>query len=208
MRTRLRLSFLCGLLTFQLSAAAAADTLPAALEAFFSGLETLSAEFSQQVSDSSGEITQDARGRMWIARPGRFRWDYETPYRQQLVADGKSFWMYDEDLEQATMQPAADIITSTPAMLLSGIQPLDEIFHIESLVEGQSVRLQPKNDDSNITQVELQFSEDSIMQIVALDSFGNTTTFSFTGMRRNPDLDEGVFSFEPPPGTDVIGPGN
>ena len=71
---------------------------------YFSGLETIQADFVQTVVDSGGETVQDSQGHVWMQRPGRFRWDYRTPYHQLIVADGKRLWTYDEDLEQATVK--------------------------------------------------------------------------------------------------------
>ncbi|MDH3970640.1 MAG: outer membrane lipoprotein chaperone LolA, partial [Gammaproteobacteria bacterium] len=156
----------------------------------------------------NNKLLQSSEGHMWIKRPGRFRWDYESPYRQQLVADGKRLWSYDEDLEQVTVQKAADVLTSTPAMLLSGEQPLEKVFNIEKVTmldDEQHVVLVPKSDDSNVTRIQLVFSGKVLLRIKADDNFGNTTVFSFTDFDRNPVLDDAVFVFTPPAGADVVG---
>jgi outer membrane lipoprotein carrier protein len=197
----------CSLLLF-MPAAAGASTTPAWFTDFFTGLQTLQADFDQQVLDGNRQLLQSSKGHMWIHRPGRFRWDYETPYRQQLIADGNNLWSYDESLEQATVQPASELLTSTPAMLLSGDKPLELLFNIEqtSAVPGQQrVTLTPKSDDSNVTRLQVYFSGKLLTGIDAEDSFGNTTRFSFTALERNPELDDELFSFTPPAGTDVIG---
>lgn len=181
---------------------------PAYFTEFFTGLLTLQADFDQQVLDGKRQLLQSSQGHMWIKRPGRFRWDYETPYRQQLVADGERLWSYDEDLEQVTVQPASEVLTATPAVLLSGDKPLESLFSIEetSATAGeQRVTLIPKSDDSNITQLHVLFSGKLLTRIEAEDSFGNTTLFSFTRLERNPELDEKLFTFTPPAGADVVG---
>ncbi len=175
---------------------------------YFNGLRTLEADFDQQVVDSEHNIQQSSQGHMWIQRPGLFRWDYETPYRQQIVADGERLWSYDEDLEQVSVQKVADVLTSTPAMLLSGSRPMEEVFTIEELDSGTTVRqvlLTPKSADSNVTAITLYFDVDTLVSMRALDSFGNTTTFSFFNLERNRDLDPELFRFIPPANTDVIG---
>lgn len=175
---------------------------------FFSNLNTLQADFDQQVLDGNRQLLQSSKGHMWIQRPGRFRWNYESPYRQQLVADGTHFWSYDEDLEQVTVQAAAEVITSTPAMLLSGGKPLESLFTIEpaAATDGsKTVVLVPKKDDSNVIRLSVHFTGKLLTRIDAEDSFGNTTLFSFTNMQRNSTLDDTLFSFTPPAGTDVIG---
>jgi len=181
---------------------------PAYFSGFFSGLLTMQADFDQQVLDGNRQLLQSSRGHMWIMRPGRFRWDYETPYKQQLVADGERLWSYDEELEQVTVQPASEVLTSTPAMLLSGDQPLEQLFNIEettATAAEQRVTLIPKSDDSNVTRLHVHFSGELLTRIDAEDSFGNTTQFSFTRLERNPKLDEKLFTFTPPAGADVVG---
>ena len=198
---------ICSLLLF-IPAASHAQSPPAWFTAFFTGLLTMQADFDQQVMDGNKELLQSSQGHMWIMRPGRFRWDYETPYKQQLVADGERLWSYDEDLEQVTVQPASEVLTATPAMLLSGDKPLETVFSIEetsSTAGEQRVTLVPRTDDSNVTRLQVHFSGKLLTHIDAEDSFGNTTIFSFSKLERNPKLDERIFSFTPPAGADVIG---
>jgi outer membrane lipoprotein carrier protein len=183
--------------------AAHAEQPTQALRTFFAGLETLQADFEQQVVDEYGRTQQSSRGHMWIMRPGRFRWDYEEPYRQQIVADGTRLWSYDEDLQQVTVQAAGEVLTATPAMLLSGEQPLEQVFTLED--DGDSVRLLPKSDDSNITALSLYLEAGVLQEITAQDSFGNTTTFRFSKLERNPSLPVDLFVFVPPAGADVVG---
>lgn len=187
---------------------AQAESKPGYVQEFFNGLHTLQADFDQRVVDSEFNLQQSSQGHMWIKRPGRFRWDYETPYRQQIVADGERLWSYDEDLEQVTVQKVSDVLTSTPAMLLSGGQPLEEVFVIEELPPGNSgkqVLLTPKSDDSNVTAITLYFDAGTLVGIRALDSFGNTTTFTFSNLERNHKLDAQIFRFSPPANADVVG---
>ena len=181
-----------------------AEVLPASLANFFNKLETLSADFSQQVVDGDNREIQSASGRMWIRRPGMFRWDYLEPYKQQVVADGERLWSYDKDLEQVTVQAADEVLTATPAMLLSGERPLADVFDIHEIA-SQHILLTPKNNDSNVTELRLRFSDDGLERIAAADTFGNTTIFSFTNVQRNPLLDRQLFQFEPPEGADVVG---
>jgi outer membrane lipoprotein carrier protein len=195
---------LTGLLLWVLCLPAARAETPDFVQQFFSGLHTLQADFDQQVVDSNNRLQQSSQGRMWIMRPGRFRWDYQTPYRQQLIADGTRLWSYDEDLEQVTVQAAAEVLTATPAMLLSGDQPLEDAFIIEAS-GPQSVQLLPKADDSNVTGLQLYFSGGQLQRILAQDTFGNTTTFSFSNLQRNPALQPTLFQFQPPAGADVVG---
>ena len=81
----------------------AADSI-ARVDAYLATLSTLTADFVQVVQDKQGQVTERAAGTLSISRPNRFRWDYQQPYVQTIVADGKKLWLYDPDLEQVTVR--------------------------------------------------------------------------------------------------------
>jgi outer membrane lipoprotein carrier protein len=175
---------------------------------YFKDLHTLEADFHQRVLTSEGKTQQESDGHVWILRPGKFRWNYLTPYKQQLVADGQRLWSYDEDLAQVSVQPMDKVFSSTPAMLLSGNEPLEKVFHMqeEPADNGQQqVLLTPMNDDSSVIEVRLLFSKGMLSRIVAKDNFGNTTSFTFSKVVRNGPVDESLFKFVPPPDVDIVG---
>jgi outer membrane lipoprotein carrier protein len=175
---------------------------------YFSGLNTFQSSFTQTVTDSNGERLQEAQGRVWMQRPGRFRWDYETPYRQLIVADGEHLWTYDEDLEQATVEPVDEALSSTPAMLMSGFKPLDEVM---SWVETGSrdgktwYRLDPRQQDTAVEEVQIAFDAGQLAIIEVRDGFGNHTRIGFSDITRNQSIDPDRFRIQLPPGTDIIG---
>jgi outer membrane lipoprotein carrier protein len=175
---------------------------------YFAGLETIQADFEQTVVDSHGDLVQDSGGRVWMQRPGRFRWDYRTPYRQLIVADGERLWTYDEDLEQATVKKMDAALSSTPAMLLSGYRPLAEVMDWQPDEDDDRFdwfRLKPRADDAAVETVRIAFENERLAMIEVVDGFGNHTRIRFSAMQRNQELDSGLFQLQLPPGTDIIG---
>ena len=178
------------------------------LNSFFNGLETLQADFEQRVLDDQRTVIQESTGKVWIQRPGLFRWNYQTPYVQQIVADGSRLWVYDEDLEQVTVKPMKDVLSATPAMLLSGEQPLEEVFLIKELPtqnEFAYVLLTPRDTESTVEKIKIAFSGGTLGGMEVIDNFGNRSYFSFSNLSRNPGIKADRFRFQPPPGADVIG---
>ena len=177
---------------------------------YFSSLDNFQASFSQSVIDSGGEQIQNSSGEVWIQRPGRFRWSYQKPYSQLIVADGKQLWTYDEDLEQATVKAIDEALSSTPAMLLSGFRPLSEVvFWAED--PGNDAyrwyRLTPKEADAAVEQVRIGFDNQGELALIEVqDDFENHTRISFSNVKRNIKLDAGLFELKLPEGTDIIGP--
>lgn len=60
--------------------------------------------FRQRVVDRSGKLVNEAEGIFAFRRPGAFLWNYEKPWKQQVVSDGQTLWLYDEDLMQVTVK--------------------------------------------------------------------------------------------------------
>ncbi len=56
-------------------------TAAADVEKYLAGLATWSADFTQTIDDSSGKVLRSAAGKLYLQRPGKFRWDYTEPSR-------------------------------------------------------------------------------------------------------------------------------
>lgn len=175
---------------------------------FLDGLTTMQANFIQTLTSPRGELMEESRGTLWLSRPGKFRLYYRNPYEQLYVADGDNLWMYDRDLEQVTVKPQDDSLGTTPALLLSSEVPLEENFSIEE--EGkhegfQWLLLKPLAADSNFDYVRIALEGDVLRAMEMVDGFGQTTRLFLETVARNPSIDSATFSFQPPPGVDVIG---
>src|SRR5882724_13506050 len=73
-------------------AAAAAASPAAEVEKYLSGLASWTADFEQTIDDGHGNVLRSAAGRLYLQRPGKFRWDYSQPSEQLVLADGKQIW--------------------------------------------------------------------------------------------------------------------
>ncbi len=175
---------------------------------YFAGLDSFQSQFVQTVTDSDGQQVQRSEGTVWIRKPGRFRWDYRTPYRQLIVADGERLWTYDEDLEQATVKHVDEALSSTPAMLMSGFRPLSDVMSWRPSNGGNGERwfdLHPKEPDAAVEKVRIAFKNDQLSIIEVTDGFGNNTRIQFSQIKRNQAIDQKLFRLELPPDTDIIG---
>ncbi|HWM29675.1 MAG TPA: outer-membrane lipoprotein carrier protein LolA, partial [Woeseiaceae bacterium] len=90
------------------------------IEQFVESVQTMSGRFEQSLVDANDKVVESASGTFEIQRPGQLRWLYREPYEQVLVADGLNVWSYDVDLAQVTVKPQAEVLSSTPALLLGG----------------------------------------------------------------------------------------
>jgi outer membrane lipoprotein carrier protein len=78
-------------------------------------------------------VLRSAAGKLYLQRPGKFRWDYSEPSEQLVLADGKQIWFYDKDLSQANVRDMDATLASTPASLLSGNGAVSSQFDIKAL---------------------------------------------------------------------------
>lgn len=191
-----------------LARASAADSATVQMDRFFADLKTFSGNFTQIVSDSSGEVTQKAQGAVTIRRPGLFRWNYLQPYEQVILGDGKNLWTYDADLEQATVKPLDEVITGTPAMLLSDSRPPGTLFDVETggSMDGlQWVVLHPHDKEMQFNVVRLGFEDGTLHAMELHDTFGQVTRITFQDIGINRPVKDSVFEIQLGSDVDVIG---
>jgi outer membrane lipoprotein carrier protein len=199
----------------QASDAVAADSGANALDRFLTGLNTLSADFTQSVTDSHGENAGAGSGRLLVQRPGKFRWDY-TPREagtqsrgQLLVADGKNLWFFDRELAQVTVKPVEAALSATPIVLLSGsVAQLHDTFEISAGAahDGMDwVEVKPRSTEADFNHAELGFTGGKLARMIVNDRLGQTVQLDFQHSERNARVDADALRFKPPAGVDVIG---
>ena len=178
-----------------------------ALQRFVEKVDTLSAQFEQVQKDEKGDVTQKSSGKLWLSRPGKFKWAYEKPYVQLMVCNGAKLWLYDPDLAQVTVRPAGASLQGTPAQLLTDRVALEKQFRVEDLGrdgKAQKLRLTPRATESDFKSVQLWLADGVPQRMQFFDPLGGSSEVSFSQIRVNDKLDARLFEFEVPKGTEVI----
>jgi len=179
------------------------------LKTFIAATHSAQANFTQEVQDKNGRRIQSASGTMQFVRPGKFRWEYQRPYEQLIVGDGKQFWMYDVDLNQVTVKKLDAALGSSPAALLSGSNEIERGFvlkNIESRDGMEWLQATPKSAETSFEKILMAFNAKSELAVMELhDAFGHHTVLRFSGLKSNPSLGAQLFKFVPPKGADVLG---
>ena len=82
------------------------------LEQFMRTAKAGQAQFTQTVTAPSkeGQVgrSKTSSGSFEFQRPGQFKFVYTKPFEQTIVADGRTVWLYDVDLNQVTQRKQAD----------------------------------------------------------------------------------------------------
>lgn len=192
---------------------------------FFADLNTFSGHFSQTVMQDD-QLVQQSAGQVMLKKPLKFRWDYQSPERMQLISDGNRFYHYDIELAQATSKSIEEVSETAIVALLNDKNKIDETFTIRSFgapaVQRQFpvqasewlakadlfYELTPKevnNDDMQATRVILGITSNRKLTVFyAEDAYGKNT-FLFDNVSQNTNISNHQFVFNPPTGVDVLG---
>ncbi len=177
------------------------------LKTFLKSSASFTADFKQVSINKSGQAGQSSFGQFYLSRPGKFRWNYQKPFSQEIVSNSEKVWFYDVDLEQVTSKPLDDSLGSTPALLLTGQVDIEEKFNLEEQgsEEGLNwVKLSPKNDESGFKYILIGLNQGQLGGMELSDNFGQLTRIYFSNIKLNPILNDTLFNFKPPKGVDVF----
>lgn len=179
------------------------------LDAFTKGLKGLDGQFTQQVFDARGKQKERSSGRVALSAPRLFRWEYVKPYPQLIVADGKTVWVHDPDLQQVSKRPQGDEEASSPLTILTDPKRLDRDFIVAEAAAKDGLQwldVKPrKAGDAAFRSAQLGFGKTGLAKMHFVDALGQRTEITFAGWKRNPTFAHGTFVYVPAKGVDVIG---
>jgi outer membrane lipoprotein carrier protein len=200
--------------------AAKADSMDS-LAQFLKQTRSLRADFVQVVASPAKEgraaKPKTSSGSFAFVRPSVFRFDYNKPFPQTIVADGKNLWLFDADLNQVTVRNQAQALGSTPATLIASandVTALSKEFDLQAAPSEDGVDwvvAKPKLKDSSLQQVRIGLRHEGDLVLLAhlhiVDAFGTRSQMRFERIEVNPSqLSPAQFNFVPPKGADVVRP--
>jgi outer membrane lipoprotein carrier protein len=176
------------------------------LRSFLTQTTSARGEFVQSLARGAA-APQQSSGRFVFQRPGKFRWTYEKPYEQLIVADGKQLTLFDKDLNQVTIRRLQAAMPSSPASILFGSNDFEREFDVSDagVRDGlEWVLAKPRARDTTFERIEIGFRDGLPGAMLLVDNFGQSTRLTFSKVERNPKLDADAFRFVPPKGADVL----
>lgn len=184
------------------------------IEARYQSLSTLQGRYLQTATLQVAGQTERAAGTFFLKRPAMMRWEQESPEPRLLVTDGTTLWTYSPLDRQAITQPVGPALQASPSLhFLTGMATLGATFTVASVLEDPAgdalfVSLTPKTPDPVVRRLILRVHRRTALvdRLTVVDAYENTTVLEFSALRENPRLPDSLFSFKPPPGTDVIRP--
>jgi outer membrane lipoprotein carrier protein len=188
--------------------ASAADVVDR-VQARYDATRDFTAAVRQELVMASGGKSLTASGTVAFKKPGRMRWTLTDGVAQVIVADGATLWFYEPDERQVLKAPfQAAFRSSTPISFLTGVGRLRTDFEVkadEPQDGTQRLRLQPRGDaDLGALVLTVDAATYDIVGAEVTDPIGNVTRLRFSDLRRNVGLADDAFTFEAPPGVDVV----
>jgi outer membrane lipoprotein carrier protein len=180
----------------------------------YESLRDLSADFVQTTRSvafgaTGGGGGSESRGSVVFAKPGKMRWSYDSPEPSLVVSDGKTLVLYDPVHAEAQRLPVGEGYLSGAAIqFLLGEGDILSSFHVSALAcraDGADLELVPRTPATyEKLTIGVDFASGHILRTSIVDLLGNETRVVFANLRDNTDPDPSLFTFDPPPGVDVI----
>jgi outer membrane lipoprotein carrier protein len=195
--------------SFTLSAETKAPKIVEAFSQKYAQFKTLSCSFNQAFTSENfgNEILQS--GKLFIEKPGKMRWQYETPERKDIISDGKNLWVYREAQKQAFLQPGFENMKGEVGLsFLWGESKLDVDFDVSispKTMDGMTeLTLTPKLSSTSIDFITLRVDDKTLFltEATLYDKQRNKNHFRFEQIEFDPKLD---VSFAPPSTAEILG---
>ncbi|HEV2315582.1 MAG TPA: outer membrane lipoprotein carrier protein LolA [Candidatus Acidoferrales bacterium] len=200
-----------------------------ALEMHYRRTRNMSAVFLETYKSGGAGIRAES-GKVYFSRPGRMRWDYDSPEKKLFLVDGKNVWYYvpaDHTASRTSVKQSSD--WRTPLALLAGTVNLEKLCGSLKLAP---VAEQPASQPSNLTDAAERTSEpgnkvlvcqprkedqdafsevffevnphDQLVRVTIRQPGDIETEFRFGDWHENIPIAESEFHFEPPAGVAIV----
>ncbi len=200
----------------------------ATFEAAYRSAKTLRATFLERYSEN-GNVLRAEAGTAYFRRPGKMRWEYESPDKNLFLVDGKSAWFYVPADHTVTKVPAKQSGDwRTPFAFLIGDVRLARICSQVSLAPQQPepgsgvVRLRcaflkasssgqsggrvanPSDTREDKAEFDLERETGLLRRVFVHDPGGVDIEFEFKNWQFDPPVPSEFFRFSPPPGVAIV----
>jgi outer membrane lipoprotein carrier protein len=189
--------------------------LPALLkevEAKYSNAATLEATFTQVNEVASMNRKKTSSGLIWLKRPDKFRWQTNEPEPNLLVSNGAKFWFYtppfDEgDNGQVIIKKSSEVQTDLARALLAGsFSAAKDITTITAKKDNVFTVVPHEGSAGTVKEAEvvIDASKKTIEKVTLVHEGGNRSEIKLSQITLGKKLDDTMFKFDPPPGTEVV----
>jgi len=206
------LLLLFGAITNAGAAPTSAEDIAKKLQVTYEKSASFQADFTQSTSLQQSRRQRNGEGSMLIAKPGLMRWDYRQPDQQVFICDGQTMSMYFAKAAQMMVMSAKEYLQSdvTYAFFLGTgdiLRDFEAKLPKADYCCGESPTLQlfPRAEHGQVEHLDVWLDDRSLVRRLKIaDHFGSITELNFTNIRLNQKIERNIFTFTPPPGTEIV----
>lgn len=179
-------------------------------------IEDFHADFTQEATVKALNTVQKSDGEVWFKKPGKMRWNYYEPYKDQIVSDGRTLWFYNEEEKQVIESPLNQVSdTESTSTLLSGLGKIKDLYKTSFTESGEFeadgsylIDLRPKEEGEDYNKVTLAINKSTMMvnTLYLYDPFGNLTKVLLKNVEVDKGVSDSLFDFKAPSGVEIIKP--
>ncbi|MGB9761588.1 MAG: LolA family protein [Caldimicrobium thiodismutans] len=174
------------------------------IQNFYENTKTLRATFLQEDEFPSGKRIL-RKGKVWMKKPGLFRWEYYEPEKFIIISDGRNIYVYYPEENQAFVYPSGKAVSSQLALgFMSGRGDIRKDLKLESfkVLENNLWQLNflTSSGDSQIEKITLQvnLSTGEVKEITLYYLSGEKVKIVFNHLEYNSEFSPKIFQFNPP----------
>jgi outer membrane lipoprotein carrier protein len=216
------------LLFFVVNVVSDVKAIVSRMEARYHSARTLQATFLERYTEN-GRLIRVEAGTAFFRRPGKMRWEYESPEKNLFLVDGKSAWFYVPADHTVTRVPAKDSTDwRTPLALLAGEMKVSRVCaKVEAAVDEKPespenavlfCELRGESDEagketsqgkqpvaaSQAVYFEITRNSGDLVRVLVQDPGGVRIEFHFANWQKNPPIAEALFRFTVPTGVAIV----
>ena len=177
---------------------ATAESVLSSVQQYYANTKQLTAQFRQTVTNATFGTEKHSDGKLWVAKPAMFRWDYlhknpRPTVTKSFIFDGQTFWLIDHSNKQIVKSQVASNTLPAAVSFLTGTGNLSSQFNIalnttspHALKNSIVLELTPKQASAQYSKLffVVDQSDGHVKESIVIDAKGDTNMFQFF----SPDL--------------------
>ncbi len=188
--------------------APSAHDLAQRVDRHYNQLHSLKAGFTQSYTGLGMKRIES--GTLLLLKPGRMKWEYNSPADKLFLLDGKYAWFYtrgDAQVQRIAAKELDDL--RSPLRFLLGHTQLEKELSNLKLAAAPDGRFtltgQPKGQEKRVVRLTLTVTAEGVITGIEIEETdGAITRFTLTGEADNAPIPADAFHFTPPPGVPVV----
>jgi outer membrane lipoprotein carrier protein len=174
------------------------------------------ARFNQTLTNTAFKRKAASTGEVLLKKPGRMRWNYQTPDAKMYLADGDLLWLYEPEDKQAFKQDLKSSQLPAALAFLTGKGKLAGEFEIAFAKDARVgnpadyiLSLSPRQPQAQVKTILFVVDPKTfhVRESLITDAQGNTNDLLFSDIKINTRVADTTFRWTPPAGTRVIDAG-